>query len=156
MKLKTVEQILSEHPSYKSVSFYNAITSAIKNGALSGKAIAINRNDPNAKFKIAKATSRGGKSAMRDVLNYVIIDMDAFELWFETAKNGIRTVKTINRTQMTMPHLGDVLNGSYTPEQLNEMAIHMASKRYGKSGATKKPAPTTTGKRGRPAKTKKS
>jgi hypothetical protein len=154
MKLKTVEQILSEYTSYKSVSLYNAITNAIKSGALSGKAIAINRNDPNAKFKIAKATSRGGKSAMRDVLNYVIIDMDAFDLWFETAKNGIRTVKTINRAQMTMPHLGDVMNGSYTPEQLNEMAVHMANKRYGKSGAPKKPA-ATTGKRGRPAKAKK-
>jgi hypothetical protein len=154
MKLKTVEQILSEHPSYKSVSFYNAIAKAIKFGALSGKAIAINRNDPNAKFKIAKATSRGGRSAMRDVLNYVIIDMDAFDLWFDTAKNGIRTVKTINRTQMTMPHLGDVMNGSYTPEQLVEMAVHVANKRYGKSGAPKKPV-VGTGKRGRPAKAKK-
>jgi hypothetical protein len=154
MKLKTVEQILSEHPSYKNVSFYNAITEAIKSGALAGKAIAINRNDPNAKFKITKSSSRGGKSAMRDVLNYVIIDMDAFDLWFETAKSGIRTIKTINRSQMTMPHLGDVLNGSYTPEQLNEMAVHVANKRYGKGGAPKKPA-TGTGKRGRPAKAKK-
>jgi hypothetical protein len=154
MKIKTVEQILSEHPSYKSVSFYNAITEAIKTGALSGKAIVINRNDPNAKFKITKASSRGGKSAMRSVLNYVIIDMDAFDLWFETAKGGIRTVKTINRSQMTMPHLGDVMNGSYTPEQLTEMAVHVSNKRYGKGGAPKKPS-TGTGKRGRPAKAKK-
>ena len=151
MNIKTVEQIISESISYKDVSFYNAIVKAIKIGALAGKSIALNRNDPNAKFKLAKANSRSGKSATRDVMNYVIIDMDAFNLWFETAKSSILTVKTINRTQMTMPHLGDVMNGSYTPEQLNEFAVHMANRRYGKSGAPKKAG---TGKRGRPAKAK--
>lgn len=158
MNIKTVEQIIAESTSYKGVSLYNAIVKAIKNGALAGKAIALNRNDSNAKFKLAKANSRSNKSAMKDVLNYVIIDLDAFNLWFETAKGSIRTVKTINRAQMTMPHLGDVVNGSYTPEQLKEFAVHLANKRYGKSGAPKKaaaaPAAASTGKRGRPSKKK--
>ncbi len=152
MNLKTVEQILAENTSYKDVSLYNAIVVAIKKGSLAGKAIPLNRNDSNAKFKIAKASSRGGKSAMKDVLNYVIIDMEAFNTWFDTAKGGIRTVKTINRTQMTMPHLGDILSGAYTAEQLNEFAVHVAGRRYGAQRAPKKS--TTTGKRGRPSKKK--
>ncbi len=157
MNIKTVEQIIADSTSYKGVSLYNAIVKAIKNGALAGKAIALNRNDSNAKFKLAKANSRSNKSAMKDVLNYVIIDMEGFNLWFETAKGSIRTIKTINRAQMTMPHLGDVVNGSYTPEQLKEFAVHLANKRYGKSGAPKKaaaPATSTGKRRGRPAKKK--
>jgi hypothetical protein len=151
MNMKTVEQIISESISYKGVSFYNAILKAIKTGALSGKAIALNRNDPSAKFFLAKTSSRNGQG-MKNVLNYLIIDMDAFDAWFETAKADILTVKTINRTQVTMPYYADVANGSYTPEQLKELALHVATKRYGKNGAPKK---IRTGKRGRPAKAKK-
>jgi hypothetical protein len=151
MNMKTVEQIILESISYKGVSLYNAILKAIKSGALSGKAIALNRNDANAKFKLAKTSSRNGQ-AMKDVINYLIIDMDAFDTWFENAKTDIKTVKTINRTQVTMPYYDDIAKGAYTPEQIKEFAQHMATKRYGKNSAPKK---NKTGKRGRPAKAKK-
>jgi hypothetical protein len=152
MNIKTVEQIIDENTSYKPVSLYNAILRAIKTGPLAGKAIPLNRNDANAKFKIAKATSRGGKSAMKDVTNYVIIDLNAFTTWLETAKAGLRTTKTINRAQMTMPRLEDVMAGAYTPEQLAEFGAHVAGRRYGSHRAGKRAPAATGGKRGRPSK----
>jgi hypothetical protein len=153
MNMKTVEQIIADSISYKGVSLYNAILREIKTGVLAGKVIALNRNDTNAKFLLAKTSSRNG-NPMKEVMNYLIIDMDAFDAWFETIKEKILTVKTINRTQVTMPYYDDVANGSYTPEQLKALALHMANNRYGKSGAPKKKT-IKTGKRGRPAKAKK-
>jgi hypothetical protein len=153
MAYKTVDQIISENTSYKGASLYNAIVKAIKDGGLSGKAIPLNRNDANSKFKLAKATSRSGKSATREVTNFVIIDQGAFDSWFNSAKAGIRTTKVLNRAQMTMPSLEDIQAGKYTPEQLQEMATHVAGKRYGSHRAGPRKAKTTgTGKRGRPAK----
>jgi hypothetical protein len=158
MNLKTVEEIIREQTSYKPASLYNAIVKAIKNGPLAGKAIPLNRNDANAKFRVAKATSRDGKSATKIVTNFVIIDIAGFDVWFDSAKKGIRTTKTINRAQMTMPSLADIKSGQYTPEQLTAFAQHVASKRYGSHRAAKRTAATSTGtgKRGRPKKATKS
>jgi hypothetical protein len=157
MTMKTLEEIIHEYTSYKPASLYNAIFKAIKSGPLAGKAIPLNRNDPNAKFRIAKASSRDGKSATKPVTNFVVIDLDAFNVWFDSAKKGIRTTKSVNRTQMTMPSLADVKSGQYTPEQLAAFAQHVASKRYGAHRAGgKRPAGAGagTGKRGRPKKEK--
>jgi hypothetical protein len=158
MNLKTVEEIIREQTSYKPASLYNAIVKAIKSGPLAGKAIPLNRNDANAKFRVAKATSRDGKSATKIVTNFVIIDAAGFDVWFDSAKKGIRTTKTINRAQMTMPSLADIKSGQYTPEQLTAFAQHVASKRYGSHRAAKRTAAASngTGKRGRPKKTAKS
>ena len=83
----------------------------------------------------------------------MIIDQGAFDSWFSSAKAGIRTTKVLNRAQMTMPSLEDIQAGKYTPEQLQEMATHVAGKRYGSHRAGPKKAKSTgTGKRGRPAK----
>jgi hypothetical protein len=160
VNIKTVEEIIREQTSYKPASLYNAIFKAIKNGPLAGKAVPLNRNDANAKFRVAKATSRDGKSATKIVTNFVIIDTAGFDVWFDSAKKGIRTTKTINRAQMTMPSLADIKSGQYTPEQLTAFAQHVASKRYGAHRATKRTAPrgvsnNTSGKRGRPNKTAK-
>jgi hypothetical protein len=160
MNLKTVEEIIKEQTSYKPASLYNAIVKAIKSGPLAGKAIPLNRNDANAKFRVAKAASRDGKSATKIVTNFVIIDVPGFEIWFDSAKKGIRTTKTINRAQMTMPSLADIKSGQYTPDQLTAFAQHVASKRYGSHRAAKRTAnaaakSTGTGKRGRPKKAAK-
>jgi hypothetical protein len=154
MIMKTLEEIINEQTSYKPSSLYNAIFKAIKSGPLAGKAIPLNRNDANAKFRITKASSRDGKSATKPVTNFVIIDMDGFNVWFDSAKKGIRTTMTINRAQMTMPNLADVKSGQYTAEQLTAFAQHVASKRYGAHRAGKRPAGAGagTGKRGRPKK----
>jgi hypothetical protein len=157
MNLKTVEEIIREQTSYKPASLYNAIVKAIKSGPLAGKAIPLNRNDANAKFRVAKATSRDGKSATKIVTNFVIIDSAGFDVWFDSAKKGIRTTKTINRAQMTMPSLADIKSGQYTPEQLTAFAQHVASKRYGSHRAAKRTAAASSGngKRGRPKKATK-
>jgi hypothetical protein len=118
----------------------------------------LNRNDANTKFRVAKATSRDGKSATKIVTNFVIIDSAGFDVWFDSAKKGIRTTKTINRGQMIMLSLADIKSGQYTPEQLTAFAQHVASKRYGSHRATKRAATASnsTGKRGRPKKATKS
>ena len=157
MNIKTLEEIVSEQTSYKPSSLYNAIFKAIKSGALAGKAIPLNRNDANAKFQIVKASSRDGKSATKPVTNFIIIDMDGFNVWFDSAKKGIRTTMTINRAQMTMPNLADVKSGRFTTDQLTAFAQHVANKRYGAHRAGKKPAGPKapgTGKPGRPKKIK--
>ncbi len=157
MNVKTVEEIISEHPSYKPASLYNAIVRSIKDGPLAGKAIPLNRNDANAKFRLAKAVARAGRSATKEVTNFVILDLAAFETWFDASKAGIRTTRALNRSQVVMPRLEDIMSGQYTPEQLAELATHVASRRYGshRSGgrAAKKAAPTGA-KRGRKPKVK--
>jgi hypothetical protein len=158
MSIRTIEQVLGDFPSYKSASLYNAAVKAIKSGTLRGKAIPLNRNDPNAKFRLQKAVTRVGRSAHREVTNYVILDMDAFMVWFDANKAGVRTTKALNRTQVTMPRLDDITSGQYTPEQLLGLAEHVASRRYGShrtGGRAKKAAAapkTGTGRRGRPKK----
>jgi hypothetical protein len=131
MQIKTVEQVINDQSSYKPASLYNAIVRSIKDGPLSGKAIPLNRNDPNSKFRLAKAVARGGRSAHREVTNFVILDMAAFETWFDASKAGIRTTRALNRTQVVMPRLEDIVSGQYTPEQLSQLADHVASRRYG-------------------------
>jgi hypothetical protein len=157
MNVKTVEEIIGEHPSYKPASLYNAIVRSIKDGPLAGKAIPLNRNDANAKFRLAKAVARAGRSATKEVTNFVILDLAAFETWFDASKAGIRTTRALNRSQVVMPRLEDIMSGQYTPEQLSELATHVASRRYGshRSGgrAAKKTAPTGA-KRGRKPKAK--
>jgi hypothetical protein len=138
MQIRTIEQVLSEYPSYKAASLYNAIVKAIKSGSLRGKAIPLNRNDPNAKFRLQKAVTRVGRSAHREVTNYVILDAEAFQVWFDSNKAGVRTTKALNRTQVTMPRLDDITSGQYTPEQLSELAEHVASRRYGSHRGAKK------------------
>jgi hypothetical protein len=138
VQIKTIEQVLAEYPSYKSASLYNAVTKAIKSGTLRGKAIPLNRNDPNAKFRLQKAVTRVGRSAHREVTNYVILDLDAFAVWFDANKAGVRTTKALNRTQVTMPRLDDIASGQYTPEQLSGLAEHVASRRYGSHRGAKK------------------
>jgi hypothetical protein len=144
MALKTIEQVLADYPSYKPASLYNAVVKAIKTGNLRGKAIPLNRNDPNAKFRLLKAAVRPGSSAHREVTNYVILDMDAFVIWFDANKAGIQTSKTLNRTQVTMPRLDDITSGQYTPEQLSGLAEHVSSRRYGSHRGAKK---TSKGKK---------
>ena len=148
MQIKTVDQIISEHSSYKAASLYNAIVRSIKDGPLSGKAIPLNRNDPNAKFRLPKAVARGGRNSYREVTNFVMLDMAAFETWFDANKAGIRTTKALNRSQVVMPRLEDIVSGQYTPEQLSQLAAHVASRRYGshRSGGR---APAKPVKRGR-------
>ena len=131
MQIKTVEQVINDQSSYKPASLYNAIVRSIKDGPLSGKAIPLNRNDPNSKFRLAKSVARGGRSAHREVTNFVILDMAAFEAWFDASKAGIRTTRALNRTQVVMPRLEDIVSGQYTPEQLSQLADHVASRRYG-------------------------
>jgi hypothetical protein len=155
MNYKTVEDIISEQTSYKSASLYNAIVRSIKEGSLAGKAIPLNRNDPNSKFRLSKAVARAGRSATREVTNFVILDLDAFEAWFDASKAGIRTTRALNRSQVVMPRLEDIVSGQYTPAQLTELAAHVASRRYGShrsGGRAKNGAKTgvkTGAKRGR-------
>jgi hypothetical protein len=159
MQIKTVEQVINDQSSYKPASLYNAIVRSIKDGPLSGKAIPLNRNDPNSKFRLAKAVARGGRSAHREVTNFVILDMAAFEAWFDASKAGIRTTRALNRTQVVMPRLEDIVSGQYTPEQLSQLAEHVASRRYGshrsggraaKNAAAKSAAKTAAAKTGAP------
>jgi hypothetical protein len=120
---------------------------------LSGKAIPLNRNDPNSKFRLAKAVARGGRSAHREVTNFVILDMVAFDAWFDASKAGIRTTRALNRTQVVMPRLEDIVSGQYTPEQLSQLADHVASRRYGshRSGGRGKAAKAAAAKAGKSA-----
>ena len=150
MQIKTVEQVINDQSSYKPASLYNAIVRSIKDGPLSGKAIPLNRNDPNSKFRLAKAVARGGRSAHREVTNFVILDMAAFEAWFDASKAGIRTTRALNRTQVVMPRLEDIVSGQYTPEQLSQLADHVASRRYGshRSGGRGKAAKAAAAKAG--------
>ena len=150
MQIKTVEQVVNDQSSYKPASLYNAIVRSIKDGPLSGKAIPLNRNDPNSKFRLAKAVARGGRSAHREVTNFVILDMVAFEAWFDASKAGIRTTRALNRTQVVMPRLEDIVSGQYTPEQLSQLAEHVASRRYGshRSGGRGKAAKAAAAKAG--------
>jgi hypothetical protein len=137
MTIKTVQQVLLEHSSYKASSLYAAILKAIKTGGLSGKAIPINRNDANSKFRLPKTGRQGAgrlRPAGREVTNFVLIDLAAFEAWFEASKASLRTTIAINRRQVVMPHLAQILAGKYTSEQLAELAAHVAKNRYG-SGA---------------------
>ena len=153
MQIKTVEQVINDQSSYKPASLYNAIVRSIKDGPLSGKAIPLNRNDPNSKFRLAKAVARGGRSAHREVTNFVILDMAAFEAWFDASKAGIRTTRALNRTQVVMPRLEDIVSGQYTPEQLSQLADHVASRRYGshRSGGRGKAAKAAAAKAGKAA-----
>ena len=50
---------------------------------------------------------------------------------FRSSKAGIRTTRALNRTQVVMPRLEDIVSGQYTPEQLSQLADHVASRRYG-------------------------
>lgn len=139
MQYKTLDQIINDHPFYKPASLYNAVVRSIKVGPLRGKAIPLNRNDPNAKFRLPKAVTRSGRTTEREVTNFVILDTPAFDGWFETNKAGIRTTRALGRTQVVMPRLEDIESGQYTPEQLSQLAEHVANKRYGphRSGAAR-------------------
>jgi hypothetical protein len=150
MNIKTVQQIIAENSSYKASSLYTAILKAIKSGGLAGKAIPINRNDANSKFRLPK-TNRKARGAGREVTNFVLIDLAAFDAWFEASKAGIRTMIALNRTQVVMPRLEEIVAGKYTSEQLSELAAHVANRRYGTK--TKKDKTSSTPGRGRPRKT---
>jgi hypothetical protein len=136
MNIKTVQQVVLEHSSYKPSSLYAAILQAIKSGGLVGKAIPINRNDANSKFRLPNTKQKGrgrGQSLGRQVTNFVLIDLAAFEAWFEASKAGIRTTIALNRHQVVMPRLEEIVAGKYTSEQLAELAAHVAKNRYGSS-----------------------
>ena len=150
MNIKTVQQVIGEQSSYKPASLYAAILKAIKSGGLAGKAIPINRNDANSKFRLPK-TNRKTRGAGREVTNFVLIDLAAFESWFEASKAGIRTMIALNRTQVVMPRLEEIVAGKYTSEQLSELAAHVANHRYGTK--TKKDTTSINAGRGRPRKT---
>jgi hypothetical protein len=149
MNIKTVQQVIAENASYKASSLYAAILKAIKSGGLAGKAIPINRNDANSKFRLPKTKAKA-RGAGREVTNFVLIDLAAFEAWFETSKAGIRTMIALNRTQVTMLRLEEIVAGKYTSEQLSELAAHVANHRYGTK--TKKDKKNTGAPRGRPRK----
>jgi hypothetical protein len=149
MNIKTVQQVIAENSSYKASSLYTAILKAIKSGGLAGKAIPINRNDANSKFRLPK-TNRKTRGAGREVTNFVLIDLAAFDAWFEASKAGIRTMIALNRTQVVMPRLEEIVAGKYTSEQLSELAAHVANHRYGTK--IKKDKTSSTQGRGRPRK----
>jgi hypothetical protein len=88
MNIKTVQQMIAENSSYKASSLYAAILKAIKSGGLVGKAIPINRNDANSKFCLPKTKGKT-RGAGREVTNFVLIDLAAFDAWFEASKAGI-------------------------------------------------------------------
>lgn len=160
MNVKTLEQIIKDHPSYKAASLYNATVRSIKEGPLRGKAIPLNRNDPSAKFMLPKAVTRTGREPTREVTNFVILDPAAFDSWFDDNRESIRTSRAMGRTQVVMPRLEDIEKGEYTKEQLAKLAEHVASRRYGPhrsgrgaGGAAKAPAKASTGRKpGRPRK----
>jgi hypothetical protein len=154
MNIKTVQQVIAENSSYKASSLYAAILKAIKSGGLAGKAIPINRNDANSKFRLPK-TNRKARGAGREVTNFVLIDLAAFDVWFEASKAGIRTMIALNRTQVVMPRLEEIVAGKYTSEQLSELAAHVANRRYGTKVKKDKTSSNGTGTRGRPRKTVK-
>jgi hypothetical protein len=149
MNIKTVQQVIAENSSYKASSLYAAILKAIKSGGLAGKAIPINRNDANSKFRLPK-TNRKTRGAGREVTNFVLIDLAAFDAWFEASRAGIRTMIALNRSQVVMPRLEEIVAGKYTSEQLSELAAHVANHRYGTK--TKKDQNSTGAPRGRPRK----
>jgi hypothetical protein len=149
MIIKTVQQVIAENSSYKASSLYAAILKAIKSGGLAGKAIPINRNDANSKFRLPKTKTKA-RGAGREVTNFVLIDLVAFDAWFEVSKAGIRTMIALNRTQVTMPRLEEIVAGKYTSEQLSELAAHVANHRYGTK--TKRDKTSSTKGRGRPRK----
>jgi hypothetical protein len=151
MNIKTVQQVIAENSSYKASSLYAAILKAIKSGGLAGKAIPINRNDANSKFRLPK-TIRKTRGAGREVTNFVLIDLAAFDAWFEASKAGIRTMIALNRTQVVMPRLEEIVAGKYTSEQLSELAAHVANHRYGTKTKKDKTSSKGTGTRGRPRK----
>lgn len=142
MRYKTLDQIISEHGYLKSASLYNAIVRSIKEGPLRGKAIPLNRNDPQAKFSLPKAVQRSGRDADRDVTNYVILDPQAFEEWFESNKESIRATRPTGRAQVVMPRLEDIQSGRYSHDQLTRFAEHVAGRRYGpqRRGSRAQPA----------------
>lgn len=131
MNVKTLEQIINENPAYKAGSLYNAAVRSIKDGPLRGKAIPLNRNDPQAKFMLPKAVTRTGREPSRAVTNFVILDPAAFDAWFEINKESIRTSRALGRNQVVMPRLEDIQKGHYTKEQLAMLADHVATRRYG-------------------------
>jgi hypothetical protein len=149
MKIKTVQQVIAENSSYKASSLYAAILKAIKSGGLAGKAIPINRNDANSKFRLPKTKAKA-RGAGREVTNFVLIDLAAFDAWFEASKAGIRTMIALNRSQVVMPRLEEIVAGKYTSEQLSELAAHVANHRYGTK--TKKDKKYSGAPRGRPHK----
>jgi hypothetical protein len=149
MNIKTVQQVIAENSSYKASSLYAAILNAIKSGGLAGKALPINRNDANSKFRLPKTKAKT-RGAGREVTNFVLIDLPAFDAWFEASKAGIRTMIALNRTQVVMPRLEEIVAGKYTSEQLSELAAHVANRRYGTK--SKKDKTSSTQGRGRPRK----
>jgi hypothetical protein len=56
----------------------------------------------------------------------------------------------LNRTQVVMPRLEEIVAGKYTSEQLSELAAHVANHRYGTK--TKKDKTSSYAGRGRPRK----
>ncbi|HEX2863382.1 MAG TPA: hypothetical protein VHN99_02330 [Deinococcales bacterium] len=156
MAYKTVEQVIAANPHYKSASLYNAIVRAIKTGPLRGKALPLNRNDEQAKFMLPKAVARTGRTPEREVTNFVIIDVPAFDEWFDSMKEDFRATRPIGKAQIVMPRLEAIMAGHYSEEQLRSLAQHVANKRYGshRSGRRAEKAATAapaTPKRGRPA-----
>jgi hypothetical protein len=149
MNIKTVQQVIAENSSYKASSLYTTILKAIKSGGLAGNAIPINRNDANSKFRLPK-TKANARGAGREVTNFVLIDLAAFDAWFEASKSGIRTMIALNRSQVVMPRLEEIVAGKYTSEQLSDLAAHVANHRYGTK--TKKDKTSSTQGRGRPRK----
>ena len=152
MNIKTVQQVIAENASYKPSSLYAAILKAIKSGGLSGKAIPINRNDANAKFRLP-ATNRKTRRGGREVTNFVLLDLAAFDAWFEAGKAGIRTTIALHRTQVVMPRLEEIVAGKYTSKQLSELATHVANRRYGSKTRKAKAPSDGQATRGRPRKT---
>ena len=152
MKIKTVQQVIAENSSYKASSLYAAILKAIKSGGLAGKAIPINRNDANSKFRLPKTKAKT-RGAGREVANFVLIDLAAFDAWFEASRAGIRTMIALNKSQVVMPRLEEIVAGKYTSEQLSELTAHVANHRFGTKTRKNKTSSKGTGTRGRPRKT---
>jgi hypothetical protein len=101
----------------QSLEFVRGILKAIKSGGLASKAIPNNRNDANSKFRLPKTKAKA-RVAGREVTNFVLIDLAGFDAWFEASKVGIRTMIALNRTQVVMPRLEEIVAGKckYTSE----------------------------------------
>ena len=57
------------------------------------------------------------------------MDLAAFDAWFEANNAGIRTTMAMNRMQVVMPRLEEIVAGKYPSKQLLELAEHVANRR---------------------------
>jgi hypothetical protein len=136
--LPTMEEYIGRHRNLKPASLYNALAREIKSGALRGTAMPLNRNDPSAKFKLQKAAVRGEGSETKDAVNFVILDVDAFDTYVNEHADEIRAAVSATGAKKT-PTLDTIRSGAFTLDQLKEMAAQAASRRYGSRGRGRKP-----------------